>query len=141
MPKRRTTEDFDLPTGKPRTRGRPLVFGDVVDYMVQAASRRQEDIAEYRPMEVRSASQAARGDGLIVDTEAQARISVLLASALEQMRRDYFPQEVIEEQDAAASLTKERAIVLVREHDGVRPAARALGIPHTRLLRALERIK
>jgi hypothetical protein len=113
----------------------------LVDYVVQAAGR-HEHLTEYEAPEA-TVKRMARGDGhLVVEDQAQARVSVLLAAALEQMREDMFPAEVDEERRSRnVPLTKDRAVVLVRQHGSVRAAALAQGCSHVTLLRVLGRVK
>jgi len=104
-------------------------------YLAMVASRKA-NLLEYTPRSV-GVETVARQNVLIVDNVATARFSALLAEALLQMSED-----IHEDGDRASmsgALSHADAVVLVREYDGVRPAARATGISKDALWRALKK--
>ena len=107
---------------------------NLVDYVVMAASRNPNLLG----VQARTATlnDLVSNDPLVVETEAQARTSVLLAEALLLMSADSH-----EESDRATLVagapTKAQALVLTKQHGGLRPAARATGISRTALWRAV----
>lgn len=106
----------------------------LADYVIQTASRNPE-LLEEKSRRI-SMEEAASGDHLIVKTAAEAKLSILVAEALLQMSREmheYGDQADIE----IGELTSERALVLVREYGGFRPASRATGIGRMALWRAV----
>lgn len=107
------------------------------DYVIQTASR-QPDLTSYQPRPA-SARELLDGEVLIVEDEAQARMSVLVAEALMQMSRDLHPAD--EWADDKGAVTGPRALVLVKEHGGIRAAARATGVSRNKLWRALREYK
>lgn len=105
------------------------------DYLVQASSRKPA-LLRYIPRVV-SAATAVREDALIVETEGAARVAVLLAEALLQMSADIHDPD--DRASASGAIGHAEALVLVRRHDGVRPAARATGLSKDAIFRALKR--
>lgn len=106
----------------------------LVDYVLQAASR-QPELTRYSPPTA-TLEELIEGDVLIVEDEGQARLARLLAEAFLQMSQDMHPED--EHADYRERLTPEMAFTLVKEHGGLRPAARATGTSRTKLWRALK---
>lgn len=104
----------------------------LVDYVLQAAERNEKLTRHNAPNATVTA--LAQGEMLIVENQEQARLAVLLAEALTQMRADLFPEDA---DDLDEPLTYERALVLVKSEGGLRPAARAIGVSATTISRAL----
>src|SRR5256885_561110 len=98
-------------------------YARLADYIVETASR-DEKLLEYRPRAV-GVETVAGQDVLVVEDVETARFSAVLAAALLRMSEDLH-----EDGDRASlegKLSYAEAVVLVRKHDGVRPAARATG--------------
>lgn len=106
----------------------------LVDYVIQTASRQPE--LTRAPVDTATLEEVVEGTVLVVENEAQARMSRLLAEAFAQMSRDMHPED--EWPDLKGSITPEQAYILVKEHGGLRPAARATGTSRTKLWRALK---
>jgi transcriptional regulator of acetoin/glycerol metabolism len=107
---------------------------NLVDYILQTASRGSEALS-YEPRKA-TLKDLAEGDTVIVETPGQARFSVLLAEALVAMSQDIHAED--ERVDLSQPMTTERAIILVKEYGGLRPAARATGISRSTFWRALK---
>lgn len=105
----------------------------LIDYILQAASRKPE-LLDYKARGA-TLEEAFDGDHLIVDNAGQAKLSVLIAEALQQMSEDI--HEVDDRAVPLGPLTKSQAMVLVKQYGGLRPASRATGICRMRLSRAL----
>jgi hypothetical protein len=71
---------------------------------------------------------------LVVESVPQGRIARLLAAALTQMGKDNLPdfEPVV---DPSPKEQAEKVLVFVKEHGGVRPTARATGIPKSTISR------
>lgn len=111
-----------------------LPLGTLEDYVLMMATRCPELMEEdLKPVTLNN---LVRDDALVVETEGQARLSMMLAEALLQMSEDL--HEPGDRASTDGGVTKEYAAVLVEEYDGIRPAARATGIPKTTLWRALK---
>lgn len=103
----------------------------LVGFLLTAASRRPE-LLEYDPAEADEYD--LRDDGvLVVETVEEARFAVLLAEALRLMSQDIHA----EDDRYTTPISSARAHVLVKEHGGLRAAARAIGCSHTALRRAM----
>lgn len=107
----------------------------LVDYVLQTASR-NPGLLEQR-VKTATLNDLVTRDVLIVENEAQARISLLVAEALIEMGKTMHEED--DRYIETAQLTRKRTLVLIREHGGLRPAARALGVSKSALERALER--
>ena len=107
---------------------------NLVDYVVMAASRNPNLLG----VQARTATlnDLVTNEPLVVDTEAQARTSVLLAEALLLMSADLHA-EGDQATLAEGAPTRAEAIVLTKQHGGLRPAARATGYSRTALWRAV----
>lgn len=112
-------------------------WATLCDYFLMAASRDTEGkLVGMKPREVGPAT-VVKDDLLVVEDRGSARCAAVLAEALLLWSAD-----IHEEGDQASldgALTYADAVVLVRRHDGVRPAARATGLNKDTILRALKR--
>jgi DNA-binding phage protein len=113
-------------------------YSTLIDYLLMLQSRGTKAL-EYEPRKVivedyEEAEESERP--VIVKSVAEARFSVLLAEALEAMSQDIHAED--DRADTSAPLTTERAIILVKEFGGLRPAARATGISRSTFWRALK---
>jgi hypothetical protein len=107
------------------------------DYVLMVASRDEHNkLTGYRPRAV-SAETVVREDLLVVETRGEARLGALLAEAFLAWSADI--HEPGDQASMDGSLSHAEALVLVRKHDGVRPAARATGIDKDAIWRALHR--
>ncbi len=109
----------------------------LIDYIIQVASRKPK-LLNFR---ARSATleEAFDGDHLIVDNAGQAKLSVLIAEALQQMSEDM--HEADDRAVSSGPLTKSQAMVLIKQYGGLRPASRATGICRMKLSRALKEVE
>lgn len=114
----------------------PLQYTTLLEYVICAQSR-YPSLGKGR-IAAATLEDIINEQHLIVPSVAHARLSIFLAEALYQMSEDIHTGDDIALRDAP--LTRNTAIVLVKQYGGVRPASRATGIGRERLRRALKEV-
>lgn len=118
----------------------PNTMDMLVDYVVMAHSRRRTPELSL-PVETPFATshcpyeQPPDDDCLLVETEAQARLSPLIAEALEILSRDVHAED---DRARLPKLAPSDAVVLVKQYGSLRRAASASGYTRATLHRALQ---
>lgn len=110
---------------------------DILAKCVLRTARDHPSLLQYRPTGA-DVPGLMKEDALVLDTIEEARMSVLVAEGLLAMSKLIHEPGDQAELDEGGVLTPAKAVVLVKRHGGIRPAARATGINRQALFRAVK---